>query len=138
MENIQDLYRELDDIAAKKANVEDKLMAAIQAVIQEEAKNNPHKIKNMGSNIHILRASELISSPTWSLSYFSYDRAADIVSKFIEKCGVAECKAKLEELLAKSNGKTVNFKQLPHKSDWEGRYNEVVDADFIRKILERI
>ena len=67
-----------------------------------------------------------------------YDRAADIVSKFIKKCGVAECKAKLEELLAKSNGKTVNFKQLPHKSDWEGRYNEVVDADFIRKILERI
>lgn len=136
MKEIEKIYKELEEIAAKKTAIESKLMDAIICVVKDESKESPRIEKRLSGNSFIVKASNFIGG-TWSPTYYDYSKASDIIVAFVKKCGVKECKSKLQEMLDKSDGSIVYF-TASNKPKSEGGYKNAVDAKLIKNIIEKL
>ena len=136
MKEIESIYKELEEIASKKVALENRLMEAIVRVVKDESKDSPRIVKRMSPNSFVVNSSSLIGE-TWSPTYYDYAKASEIIVAFVKKCGVAECKAKLKEMLDKCDNGIVYF-SASSKPKSEGGYKNAVDAKLIKSIIEKL
>lgn len=136
MTDIKNIYKELEEIAKRKSEVESKLMDAILCVVRETGKESPRIERRIAPNTFVVKSSDLING-TWSPTYYDNAKASDLIADFIKKCGVEECKGKLKELLDKSDGSVV-YIVASNKPKYEGGYKNAVDAELIKNIIEKL
>ena len=136
MTDIKNIYKELEEIAKRKSEVESKLMDAILCVVRETGKESPRIERRISPNTFVVKSSDLFSG-TWSPTYYDNAKASELIADFIKKCGVSECKDKLKELLDKSDGSVV-YIAASNKPKYEGGYKNAVDAELIKNIIEKL
>ena len=140
MENkstIKNLNSELRELDKRRTEIEEKLKETIKEVIEETAKNNPHKPKKIGKNISIMKFSDFAGKP-WSQTFFDYENAVKPLTEFLLKKPVSEWVSELQSLLDKSNGGVVNIVVNRYYDGSQHKDKIPMDADFISKIIESL
>jgi hypothetical protein len=136
-DNVKRLTDELLAIQAKKDEVENALKEMMKDVIREAGKENTHNIKRLGGKSFSVSSKEVFGK-TWSPTYYDWESAVDPLVEYLEKQPIENWKQALQELLDKSVYGQVNLNKKYQYNSRTMTTNTPVDAEFIRRIIEKL
>lgn len=136
-DNVKKLTDELLAIQAKKDEVEKALKEVMKDVIREAGKDNPHNIKRLGGKSFTVSSKEVMGH-TWSPTYYDWESAVEPLVAYLEKRPIEDWKQALQELLDKSVYGQVNLDKKYQYNYRTMTTTTPVDAEFIRRIIEKL
>ena len=136
-DNVKKLTDELLAIQAKQDDIKKALKETMTDIIREAGKENPHNIKRLGGKSFTVSSKEVLGK-TWSPTYYDWESAVEPLVAYLEKRPIEEWKQALQELLDKSV-----YGQVKLDKKYQYNYRTMttttpVDAEFIRRIIEKL
>ena len=136
-DNVKKLTDELLAIQAKQDDIKNALKEAMTDIISEAGKENPHNIKRLGGKSFAVSSKEMFGK-TWSPTYYDWGSAVDPLVTYLEKRPIEDWKTALQELLDKSVYGQVNLNKKYQYNNRTMTTTTQVDAEFIRRIIEKL
>lgn len=137
METVKSLKGELEELDRKKNEVEERLKGIIKDIMEDEAKNNPHKPKKLGKSMFVMKFSDFIGKP-WSHTFFDYEQAIEPLVDFLSKKPVSEWISELQKLIDTSSNGVINIKSTRYHNGRAYKDGFPIDTEFVSKIIDRL
>lgn len=134
--SIKELEKEIVELLDKKQQLEDKLSKVISDTIINIVKEHP--MQRLGSNIFVIKFSDLVGNP-WPPSFYDWEKSAQIIFKFLQSKPATEWRSALQKKLDEKhpNGCVI----FEFRSSFMGfvSVNKIpVSEILIRKIIEAL